>query len=102
MLYQPPVYTKTPAGGKASVGPRSASARGGPPAARGKRSVYGGRLPTKLVFIIGATVLTWIEVTSQFISTINENLKRNITKRAFKEKVLMKDLKGLIIDCKRS
>src|SRR5699024_1464565 len=34
-----------PAGGKASVGPRSALARGGPPAARGKRSVYGVRLP---------------------------------------------------------
>src|SRR5699024_5286858 len=33
------------AGGKASVGPRSALARGGPPAARGKRSVYGVRLP---------------------------------------------------------
>ncbi|MBP1968166.1 hypothetical protein J2Z83_000258 [Virgibacillus natechei] len=35
---------KTPAGGKASVRPRSALARGGSPAARGKRNVFPERI----------------------------------------------------------
>src|SRR5690625_7573718 len=44
MQYQRRKYTETPGGVKASVRPRSASARGGSSAAPGKRSVFPKRV----------------------------------------------------------